>query len=192
MRRVLLTITILLLLGLVASAQDKPVLATNPPPMAPKEVVLKTQGSAGVYYQEYKDISVARNRAIPLFRDETGWGQIFASFISSGKTVIKPSIINISIFIAAKDRVYVDDRRLELTADGKNVFKGSSQLSDGRTNGREIYSSLKVEVTFKDFKKLSKAKKIVLKVGPTHFELAKDLTGGFRDLVSLAEEKKNN
>lgn len=183
---------LLLALGTIATAaQDKPVLATNPPPMAPKETVLKTEGSAGVYYQEYKDISVARNRAIQLFRNETGWGQISASFTSSGKALSKPSTINIGIFIAAKDRVYVDDRRLELSADGKNVFNGSSQVSDGRTNGREIYSSLKVEFAFKDFKKLAKAKKITLKVGPTQFELMKEMTVGFRDLVALAEEKRN-
>ncbi len=182
---------IFLLLSLVAasSAQDKPVLETNPPPMAPKETTLRTEGSAGVYYQEYKDISVARNRAIQLFRNETGWGHISASFSSSGKTLTKPSMININIFIAAKDRIYVDNRSLELVSDGKNVFKGTSQLSDGRTNGKEIYSSLKFELPFKDFKKLANAKKIELKIGPTQFELTSDVTGGFKDLVSLVEEK---
>ena len=184
-------IPILLLLGAVAStlAQDKPVLATNPPPVAPKETTIRTQGSAGIYYQEHKDLSVARNQRIVLFKNESGWGNISASFTSTGKTLTKPSMININIFIAAKDRIYVDDRSLELTADGKNVYKGNSQLSDGRTNGREIYSSLKAEVSFKDFKKLAKAKKIGLKVGPTQLELRNDVTGGFRDLVSLVEEK---
>ena len=191
MKLTLHILTLALFLGSVfrASAQDKAVLATNPPSVAPKEVALRTQGSAGIYYQENKDISVARNQRIVLFKNESGWGNISASFISNGKTLIKPTMISINLFIAAKDRIYVDDRSLELAADGKNIYKGNSQLSDGRTNGREIYSSLKFEVSLKDFKKLAKAKKIGLKVGPTQFELTNEITGGFRDLVSLIEGK---
>lgn len=172
---------------LSVSAQDKVVLSTNPPPVAPKEVVVTTLGSAGLYYQEFKDRSVARNQRISLFKNEIGWGNISASFISNGKTLITPSKITINLFIAAKDRTYVDDTRLAINIDGKKLFNGDSELTDGRTNGRDVYSSLKVEVSLEEFKKLAKAKRIELKVGPTQFELTNETIGGFRDLVSLIE-----
>ena len=172
----------------VIAAQDKPVLDTNPPPVAPKRSVSKTVGSAEVLYNEAKDESVVRNKAITLFRTEAGWGTISSSFQFKGKTIQRPTDVTISIFIAAKDRTYIDDRKLVLHADGKKVFDGISELSDGRTNGREIYSSLRISLPLKDFNKVAEAEKLALQVGPTTFGLTSVDLSGFRDLLKIVDD----
>ena len=184
-----LIVSVLVAVGsLSLNAQEKVVLDTNPPPVAPKEEAIRTVNSAGVYYQTALDRTVARNKAIPLFRDSSGWGHLTASFVTKGNGIGTPDVITLSLFIASKDRTFVDNRSLSIKLDGKQLIKGQTELASGRTNGVEVYASLRTMVSVEEFKSLAKAKQVVLSVGPREFELTNQMTGGLRDLLSLIED----
>lgn len=110
------------------------------------------------------------------------------SFTFKGKTIQEPTEVVMSIFIATKDRTYVDDRKLVLQTDGKKLFDGVAELSDGRTNGIQIYSSLRLSLSLKDFKKIVKAKRATVRVGPTTFEISSVGLSTFRDLFTIIDE----
>lgn len=168
--------------------QERPVLDTSPPPAADPRTPLKQFGKASASYVPSKDETVANSGPIDLFfKDSSGRGWMSASFVSKGKLVAEPSAIALSVFTAAPDRKFVDDLTFRIEADKVVVFSGKSDLADGRTNGREIYSSLKVTLPRKDFEKLAKAKVIMLHVGPSVFEVNMSDKSNFQDLLKLVE-----
>ena len=172
-------------------AQDKAVLDTNPPPVAAPRTVIKVIGKAKASYNAYKNETYATSGDVYLFKSESGWGTLSFRFTSKDKAVQKPGSVVLNVFIASKDRTYVDNRKLVLSIDGKRIFDGTAKLSDGRTNGIDIYSSLEVILSYDDFSRVAKAEKLALQVGPTTFEIKSTEFTGFRDLLQLAEESSN-
>lgn len=169
-------------------AQSKVVLATDPPPAAPKRVTTRSSGNAEVLYNEEKDESVARSKPARLFKNDSGWGSFSSSFVFKGKAVQKPENVSLSVFIAAKDRTYVDDLAFSVYADGRKLFDGVSKLNDARTNGTKVYSSVGIAIKLSDFEKLAKAEKAIFKVGPTSFELSTIDLSSIRDLLLIIKD----
>lgn len=168
--------------------QQSPVLSTDPPPAAPPRTIIKEVGKAKVSYVQSKDESVASSGSVQIFRDLEGWGNLSASAVSKGKSLSGPTTVGLSVFIAAGDRKFIDDLTLRLEADGKSLLKGKSELADGRTNGRQIYSSFKISLPLDDFRRLANAKQIKLTVGPSTFEIVLGTVSNFRDLLQIIDE----
>jgi hypothetical protein len=170
-------------------AQDEPVLDTNPPPAA-----VKTIGTAEVLYNEKTNEGIARSKSARLFRSELlGWGSIHSTVNFQGKLLqAPPKEVTIVVFIASNGRTYVDDRKLLIRADNRVLFDGISDLTDARTNGREVYSSMQITLPIEDFETLANAKNVEVRVGPTTFPIDPSVLSGFRDLKQIIDEAGTN
>lgn len=186
--RALMIWALLLFFAAQPAFAQKPVLDTNPPPAMAPRLAVKENGTAKAFYTESKSETVAESGNVSMFKTDKEWGNIRAYFTSDGKGVKKPQNVILSIFIAANDRRFVDDLTFKVDVDEKNLFNGKSELADGRTNGRDIYSSLKISLPIKDFKELAKAKTIKLLIGTTTFNVALENVSNFSDLLGLIEK----
>lgn len=189
-RVLMLLVTLYWLCVISLSAQNPVKLDTNPPPAAGPRSVVKSHGIAKATYDELRDETYAATLPIPLSIPNSGWGDVKAGFASKGKTVTKPNQVKLNIFIAAKDRSYVDHLDSLVVVDGKELFKGKATLRDGRTNGLEIYSSLEIPLSLTGYQTLVNGKKLVLAIGPSSWEVLEPALARYKDLIALYEEPK--
>lgn len=145
-------------------------------------------GNAKVRYTEAKNEGAASSDRIMLPGSESLWGHLYSYYIFNGKIVTKPENVFISFFIAAKDRSYIDDRKFIIYDDNKMLVEGIAELIDGRTNGIEVYSRLRISLPLRDFAKVAQANKLKIKIGPTVFEMPDRKAAGFEDLLTIIEE----
>lgn len=172
-------------------AQDGPIqLETSPPPPAPVSELVKSVGSAAVKYIPVRDETRSEAGGIALSTGDGGWGSISAAFKYSGKAFRKPTDITLNFFITAKDRAYVDNRRLIIIADETMLLDTEAELKDGRTNGREVYASLTAALSLADFNKLANSGKALFQLGQSKWLIPVDRLSGFRDLLKIIEEGK--
>lgn len=170
------------------AAQEKVVLETAPPPASWPSETVKKEGNATWSYTPKKDESVVFIKKLNLSAPDIRWGDLGSSFKFKGKTFTKPDTINLSAVLASPSRTYVDDLTFIIYTDDRVLFKGKSNLSDGRTNGREVYSSITLPLSLKDFKKLAKAKKLKFQIGPTIFEIPESGDTAFGNLLKIIED----
>lgn len=174
--------------AICVAAQGEPVLSTNPPPPAPKREIIKVLGSAQVSYDAKKDESVASSGRIKLKVGDSGWGSLNSSFNFKGKSIQRPEGIMFGIFLAANDRTFVDNRRFAILVNGEKLLEGSAELRDGRTNGREIYSTLGISVSLENFIAITKAKKLQIQLAQVVWDIPTSDLSGFEDLLTIIEE----
>jgi hypothetical protein len=99
-----------------------------------------------------------------------------------------PDKINLSAFLVSPVRTYIDDLTFVIFDNDKVLFRGNSTLMDGRTNGSEVYSSIRFTLSLEDFRKLAKVKKLTFKIGPTIFDVPETGEAVFGDLLKIIEE----
>jgi len=171
--------------GVSTGAQTPVVLDTNPPPAAPAPNIVKRFGTASANYNKYKDTTFASSTQISLKLPNSGWGHLSAGFSSKGDGVVKPELIKLHIFTAAKDRAFVDKPHAYVFADGVRLFDGVAEITDARTNGSDVYTSFEIPIPLGDFVKIVKAEKFTLAIGPSGWFVSKEELSKFNDLVGL-------
>jgi hypothetical protein len=167
------------------AGQAPVVLETNPPPMAAPRTLVGTFGTARAAYDKFKDATYCNSETISLKIGNSGWGHLNAGFISKGNGIAKPDSITLHVFTAAKDRSYVDKPDVIVLADGITVFSGKAKITDARTNGSEVYTSLEIAISLENFQKIVKADRFGIAVGPTEWILPKSELSKFSDLLGL-------
>jgi hypothetical protein len=171
----------------VVTAQEKIVISTDPPPAVARFPVLKVVGRAKVTYNSRKQESVAQTDFLHVFGTSLDGIVLWAGFTSQGKKVVRPENITLEILPAAKDRTYVDNRIIKIFLDGRIALDSTSTFVSANSDGSIIDASLKQEIPYELFIKLSKAKQITMQVGPTTFELKGSDIEAFSDLLKTIE-----
>ena len=179
---------LLFALSTVATAQEKIVISTNPPPAFVRLPVLREVGQAKVTFNERKNEAIAQTVFLRVFGESLDGIGLVARFATQGKKVTKPEKIILGISPAAKDRTYVDDRTVKIFLGKKQVLNSTSKFVSANSDGRVTIASLEQEIPYKDFVKMSKAKQIKMQIGPTEFELKESDIEAFRDLLKTIEK----
>ena len=177
----------LLVLASVAAAQEKIEISTDPPPADARFPVLREVGTAKVLRFERNDQVISE---APFIRFR-GIGEeslgVKARFTSAGKTVLKPSEIQLVIYPFGTDRKYVDDRTIKIVADGKEILNSKTKFQRANTDGTHIMAELLQLIPYDDFVKISQAKQVRIQIGPSMVELKEADIAGFRDLLKTVE-----
>jgi hypothetical protein len=170
-----------------AFGQEKIEISTGPPPAAARFPVLREVGSAKVSSWAAKNqlISESTFFGVKLSEDESV--RVKARFVTEGKSVLRPSAINLNIYSSSTDRKYVDDRSFKIILDGKAFLNTTSSFQYANTDGHWIGAALKVPIPYEDFVEISQAKLVTFQVGPTTFTLNDAAMQTLRDVLKTVE-----
>jgi hypothetical protein len=180
-------VALLLVCAVAAFGQEKIEISTDPPPANIDFPVLRKVGSAKVLKWTSKNqlISESAFFGVKLSQDEGI--NIKARFVTVGKSVLRPSAIDLNIYPGSTDRKYVDDRTFKIISDGKVSLSTTSKFQYANTDGHWIGAALKVSIPYDDFVKISQAKAVSIKVGPTLFTLNDAGQQALRDILKTVE-----
>ena len=144
--------------------------------------VVRQVGTAEVVYNQRTDKTIVQT---PFLQVQGDWHDgilLRVSFDSPGKSIAKPSFLTFTFSSAANTRVYADDRKLKIYLDGKEAFSDMAHYERGNINGVIYLVSVRREVPYALFLKITSLKNTRMQLGPTEFELKASDLEALRDI----------
>lgn len=154
-----------------------------------QESVSSTPPPVKVEYDRFKNVTWARTRAVPL--KWTNTQSLFmvrasAFAVCNGKRCSEePDYVSLRFEQSSMDWAWLHTRSVILLVDGARAELEVERDGSLRVGGRTVHETLRAKVPTEVFRKLAAAKTVEIQIGAAEFEMGRESTGTFKDLIGL-------